>query len=163
MTSVPFSRDPWSHITPLLAIGGHYVRWVDGSIGDVVVAHQFDLVLSFHQRYGCGPGYGVERHYAYIPDGVLTADELDHVRRFARLGADAVRAGRKVLARCQAGYNRSALLAAFILLRLGHTSHEAIHLVREARGPYTLFNASFVDLIHAEDEPAPTIASEATT
>ncbi len=150
MIGVPFHVDPWTHLTDHLAMGGHDHIGPTGSIDDVVVTTEFDLVLSLYQRYGSGPAAGVPRRYLSIPDGILTPEHLDGVRALAKLGAERIHAGARVLARCQAGYNRSGLLAAFVLLRLGYTADEAITLIRQRRGPYALCNEHFVDLIHAE-------------
>ncbi len=147
---VPYCDRQWCEIIPGLFMGGHDYMAPDGSICDVIVGDEFGLVLSLYQRYGCGPPVGVERRYGRIPDGVLNADDLDIVLRFADLGAEAVRTGRRVLSRCQAGYNRSGLLAAFILLRLGRGADEAVELIRTRRSPFALCNESFVALIHDE-------------
>lgn len=150
MNGIPWHTDPWSDLTALLSMGGHIHRGPDGTISYAVVDRQFDIVLSLYQRYGHGPATGVPRRYLDIPDGNLTPAHLDGVRDLAELGAARIHAGSRVLARCQAGYNRSGLLAAFILLRLGYTAIEAIGLIRTRRGPYALCNEHFVDLIHAE-------------
>jgi hypothetical protein len=147
---VPYCDREWSEIRPGLSMGGHDFMAADGSIRDVVVGDEFDLVLSLYERYGCGPAVGVQRRYGRVPDGILNADDLAIVTRFANLGAEAVRGGQRVLARCQAGYNRSGLLAAFILLRLGMGADEAVALIRERRSPFALCNEHFVELIAAE-------------
>jgi protein-tyrosine phosphatase len=131
-------------------MGGHTYADPDGALHDAVVDREFDLVLSFYSRHGHGPAAGVPSRYAHIPDGILTDLDLDTVRDFAQLGVTAIRSGQTVLARCQAGLNRSGLLTAFILLDLGHTADDAIALIRERRSPYALCNPTFVDHIHAE-------------
>jgi protein-tyrosine phosphatase len=150
VTRIPFCDAPWSQIIPNLFMGGHDHVDNGGALRDVVVDDEFDLVLSLYSRYGCGPAVGVQRRYARIPDGVLNDDDLAAVRRFADLGAEAVRNNLRVLTRCQAGYNRSGLLAAFILLRLGHDADGAVELVRTRRSPFALSNAHFVELIGDE-------------
>lgn len=150
MTPIPYCDAKWSQIIPNLFMGGHDYLAPDGAVSDVVVGDEFDLVLSLYSRYGYGPAVGVTRRYGRIPDGILNADDLDIVTRFADLGADAVRSGKRVLSRCQAGYNRSGLLAAFILLRLGHGPDEAVGLIRTRRSPFALCNESFVVLIGDE-------------
>lgn len=147
---VPFHTDPWTHLTEHLTMGGHDHVGPTGSIDDVVVTNEFDLVLSLYRRHGSGPAAGVPHRYMAIPDGYLAQQHIDAVRGLAQDGAAAVTAGRHVLARCQAGYNRSGLLAAFILIRLGYTANDAIALIRERRGPHALCNEHFVELIHAE-------------
>ncbi|MER7278357.1 dual specificity protein phosphatase family protein [Dactylosporangium sp. NPDC000244] len=152
MIGVPYCDRPWSEIRPGLFMGGHDYFSTEGRVENVVVADEFDLVLSLYERYGCGPAVGVQRRYARVPDGILNADDMAAVLRFADLGAEAIRDGRRVLSRCQAGYNRSGLLTAFILLRLGMGAGEAITLIRERRSPYALCNQHFVELIHEEAE-----------
>ncbi len=159
MNGVPYSSTPWSRLTDLLYMGGHTYLDSDGTPQKAVVDDEFDMVLSLHQEWGCGPARGVARLYATIPDGILTVDQVEEVREFADLGAAVIQDGERVLARCAAGYNRSGLLAAFILLRLGHgTADEVIDLIRARRSPHALCNGHFVRLIHAEARLYPVVA-----
>ena len=65
--------------------------------------------------------------------------------------ADTARTGRRVLVRCQAGYNRSGLVVALALMRLGFTGQDAVARVRIARGPYALSNPHFLARLVLED------------
>ncbi|MGW7286858.1 protein-tyrosine phosphatase family protein [Streptomyces sp. NPDC054847] len=140
---VPEPRSRWDEITTGLWVGGHV--WADtaGRHQDVVVADEFDVVISLYTREGHGPDEGVEHHVVPIPDDWLTADEIDRVRRVALTAADAVRAGRRVLVRCYSGYNRAGLVAAQTLMELGHDAEGAIDRVRLRRSPWALHNAAF--------------------
>lgn len=51
--------------------------------------------------------------------------------------------GQVCLIHCQAGLNRSGLLAARTLMKRGHTADEAIALLREKRSPLVLCNDAF--------------------
>lgn len=53
--------------------------------------------------------------------------------------------GKRVLIRCQAGWNRSGLLMALVLIREGHTASEAIDLIREKRSRHALSNFTFAN------------------
>lgn len=53
-----------------------------------------------------------------------------------------------VLVHCQAGLNRSGLVAGAALIRSGRTADEAIALLREGRSPACLCNATFVEFLH---------------
>jgi protein-tyrosine phosphatase len=55
--------------------------------------------------------------------------------------------GKKVAARCQAGWNRSGLIVALVLLKDGFTAEEAISLIRDRRSPNALCNPHFVKFI----------------
>lgn len=57
---------------------------------------------------------------------------------------------KKVLVHCQAGLNRSALVAARVLmLKDAYTADEAITIVREARSPVCLCNQGFEDWLRS--------------
>lgn len=61
-------------------------------------------------------------------------------------------AGEKVLIRCQSGYNRSGMIAALVLMRLGLTAEEAIRLLRETRGPDVLINPVFEEYVREREK-----------
>jgi hypothetical protein len=50
---------------------------------------------------------------------------------------------KRVLIRCQAGLNRSALITALVLIKEGFTASQAITLLRETRSEYVLINPHF--------------------
>lgn len=57
-----------------------------------------------------------------------------------------------VLVHCQAGLNRSSLIAARALMLDGMTADEAIKKLREARSPACLCNQSFEKWLRSHDE-----------
>jgi protein-tyrosine phosphatase len=59
-------------------------------------------------------------------------------------------AGKKVAARCQAGWNRSGLIIALVLLKEGYSADDAISLIRERRSPNALCNPHFVKFIEEQ-------------
>lgn len=61
--------------------------------------------------------------------------------------------GKKVLARCQAGYNKSSFILCQILMRDGYSAKDAIALMRAKRSPWVLCNAEFEDYLIRLDEP----------
>jgi protein-tyrosine phosphatase len=61
------------------------------------------------------------------------------------------KSGRKVLIRCQAGWNRSGLLMALVLIREGYEAKEAIRLIRNKRSPHALCNDKFVSWLESVD------------
>lgn len=142
--------EPWSEIIPGLFVGGHDYQTPDSSWDHGVVFDEFDVVLSLYQRPGYGPDEDVPHLYLRIPDGHLTRENLDDVRAMADLAAEAVRDGKKVLCRCQAGLNRSSLVAALAMLRLGFRPDAAIEMIRQKRSRNALFNLNFQRYI-AED------------
>lgn len=59
--------------------------------------------------------------------------------------------GKKVLVRCQAGWNRSGLITALVLIRDGMDAREAINLIREKRSQWALCNKSFERFLVEQD------------
>lgn len=84
--------------------------------------------------------------YIYLPihDGELP--DLDRLHAVARLGAELVRRGDRVLAHCGIGLNRSALMIALILRYLGMDGAEAVERCR-ARRPGALYNDVFAEYL----------------
>jgi hypothetical protein len=59
--------------------------------------------------------------------------------------------GKRVLVRCQAGWNRSGLVTALVLMRDGMGAQEAIDLIRDRRSDQALCNREFVRFLLAQD------------
>nr|WP_218008248.1 dual specificity protein phosphatase family protein [Herbidospora sakaeratensis] len=143
---IPFDDQPWHEIIPGLFMGGHF-RNDPGGLLPVVVADEFDVVISMIRLDGHGPGATAVHHACHVPDGPLNPAEIGEVCAMADLAAEAVRSGKKVLVRCRAGYNRSGLVVAQTLLLLGHDLNDAITLVRTRRSEFALHNPFFVDYL----------------
>jgi hypothetical protein len=84
--------------------------------------------------------------YVYLPiqDGEMP--DLDRLHAVAKLGAELVKRGDRVLAHCGMGLNRSALMAALILRYLGMEGEAAVARCRERREG-ALFNKVFADYL----------------
>jgi|SRR5689334_2099225 len=84
--------------------------------------------------------------YIYLPihDGELP--DLDRLHAVAKLGAELVQRGDRVLAHCGIGLNRSALMIALILRYLGMDGPAAVARCRERR-PGALYNKVFADYL----------------
>lgn len=152
MTSVPYPMTKWDEIVPGLFQGGHDYNTGEpiDSIDSVFVRDEFDLVVSLYKRWGHGPDDGIKDIYLRIPDGHLTGEEFAKVCDLVPHIALAVAQGKRVLVRCQAGYNRSGLVVALVLLAHGYTADAAIALIREKRSEFALCNEHFVKLIHGQ-------------
>ncbi|MCX4626007.1 protein phosphatase [Streptomyces sp. NBC_01443] len=145
----PGPQSPWDEVVPGLWMGGHY--WTDpaGELRPVVVGSEFDLVISLYARSGHGPDPHVEHLVAEIPDGPLTAAELQEVQGLARSGVAALDRGLTTLVRCHSGYNRSGLVVAQVLVERGLPVDEAVALVRRRRSPWALSNDAFTSYLSA--------------
>lgn len=136
---VPWADNAWDEVYPGLYVGGH-----DAQAGvDCKVADQFDLVVSLYERYGWGPGEGVVHLTHRMMDGELEEGHHSRLHELAEHVQWAIERGEKVLVRCQAGLNRSSLVAALALIKIGLAPEEAIQRIRTHRSPYALFNQHF--------------------
>lgn len=151
LRNVPYCTAPWVEVAPNLWLGGHDWQDEEGFHRETLAEHLaeagFGLIISFYRRWGADPADHVPHYYHRIPDGELTADELDRVRAFAHRAVKASQMGTKTLIRCQAGLNRSSLCVAYALQELGYSAAEAIAHIRATRSPYALCNGDFVNYL----------------
>lgn len=80
--------------------------------------------------------------YLYFPFEDRELPDLQRLHSIARMGADMIAEGHRVLAHCGMGHNRSALLAGLILTYLGMSGDAAVTLIREKRKG-ALYNQRF--------------------
>lgn len=80
--------------------------------------------------------------YIYLPihDGEMP--DLDRLHAVARMAATLVKRGDRILSHCGLGLNRSALMAALILMYNGMPAAEAVARLQERR-PGALYNDIF--------------------
>ena len=145
--NIPMARSPWDEVDDLLWVGG--LSWLDehGEVRDAVVTDEFQLVVSLCKAPAHGPQKGI-RHISYqIPDGPLTPKQLVRIKELAIWTSDRLRMGRKVLVRCDTGYNRSGFFAAQTLIERFINPYAAIELVRRGRSRWALNNQLFVDYL----------------
>lgn len=132
--NTPFYVPLVSHITGNLWTGGCYHK--------VRLPDDFAYVVSLYQweRYDLGPD--TVRHEVEMYDA---DDDLGAGERLYDLAemVNAYRAKGKTLVHCQAGLNRSSLIAALALIIDGMPPAEAIGLLREKRSPAVLCNQTF--------------------
>jgi protein-tyrosine phosphatase len=84
--------------------------------------------------------------YLYQPIYDEALPDLTMLHAVARMAADLIRQGHRVLAHCGLGCNRSALVAGVILNELGFDGATAVARLRERR-PGALFNDVFADYL----------------
>lgn len=116
--------------------------YVGGCINGVRLDDDFQSVISLYkwERYTLGPD--TERHEVTMYDSseTLPAEQLHEI---ADAVVEALDRGGKVLVHCQAGLNRSNLIAALALIKRGRSAEDAIELLRDRRSPVVLCNEAF--------------------
>jgi protein-tyrosine phosphatase len=80
--------------------------------------------------------------YIYFPIYDEDLPNLAKLDAVADMAAGLIRSGHRVLSHCGMGFNRSALVAGLILMRLGMSGPEAVRRLRGCR-PGALFNQVF--------------------
>jgi hypothetical protein len=84
--------------------------------------------------------------YVYFPIYDEELPPLTRLHAVATLGAELIRGGHRILSHCGMGFNRSALVAAMIMHKMGTPGHETVSRIR-ARRPGALFNEVFADFL----------------
>ena len=131
--------------------------FISGTADDDVVHHGkslqqlaqpsfFDSIVCLYSHANAAGYYVREQRYG-IADAELNEDSKPEIRQLATWLYSEWKSGKRVAAKCQAGWNRSGLVAALVLLHDGFTADEAISLIRERRSPNALCNQHFVNYI----------------
>lgn len=111
----------------------------------IVSSHGIDSVIDLEGGLDeCIPTMPNSCLYVYFP---IYDEELPHLgklRAVARLGAELIREGHRVLSHCGMGFNRSALVAGRILHELGVPGPKIVEQIR-ARRAGALFNEVFAE------------------
>lgn len=121
-----------------------------GCRNGVLLPAGFDFVLSLYPWEKYRLPEGTERLEVVMYDGLDQAtDEVDDL---ANEIVERLSEGQKVLVHCQAGCNRSALIAARVLMKRGHTADSAIALLRKQRTHLVLCNDTFENWLRSLED-----------
>lgn len=159
-TAIPISLDPRKQRMIGVAVHGHtpfdvpYMSeiapnlWQGGCQDGLILPRNIDKVLSLYpwERYQIERG-DVERVEITMYDS--TTQSFKQVFELARMVNDWRADGNTVLVHCQAGLNRSSLVAAIALLESGEAKRgiDAVNMLREKRSPACLCNPSFEEYV----------------
>lgn len=142
MGETPFSMPLITQVEGNLYQGG----WVPGiDLGD-----RFAAVLSLYPWHA----YPVDRTTVVRTETLYDSHDGPNAAIVDDLSVwvvERLRAGGDVLVHCQAGLNRSALIAAATLVKLGHTPDDAVALLRRQRSPAVLCNPTFETFVRQLD------------
>jgi len=104
---------------------------------------EFDCVATLY-ALAHPVGWGISERRFGFPDSALDRNSLTDIHAMADWVHEEWKSGKKVLVRCQMGWNRSGLVTALALMKDGHQAKDAIDLIRARRSPHALCNADFV-------------------
>lgn len=145
----------WSEIKPGLWVGGTgasdeiFSRRPIDAEPEITKSH-FDTVVTMY-AWARPVDWFVKEIRFGIYDHDMSDFEVRALHDLVRIAHSDWRAGDRVLIRCQAGINRSSLVAALVLIRDGMTAHAAIELLRQKRAGGVLRNSFFEEWLLATD------------
>ena len=142
----------YSEVLPNLFISGtldHDVVENPMQYADLMGPYPFDSVVTMY-GHARPFGYYVREQRFGIADAEIDPLSVPEILQLAEWLHYEWKMGKKVAARCQAGWNRSALIVALVLLKEGYSPKEAISLIRERRSPNALCNPHFVEFIEEQ-------------
>lgn len=153
-------RELWSEVAPGLFVGGtadddvigQAVNWdrsanKPANADPVITLDEFDAVVTMY-AYARPVDWHVEELRWGIMDGPGAIDK-ETLNETVDWAWRRWRQNKRVLIRCQAGLNRSSLIAALVLVKNGMLPQQAIDTIRRNRAARALFNDEFVRVIHA--------------
>jgi hypothetical protein len=132
---------------PLIQVDDSGFLFISPVINDwaSVEAHGINVVIDMEGGLDeCIPTAPGSCLYVYFPIFDEELPDLARLEAVAMMGAHLVRSGHRVLSHCGMGFNRSALIAALILHKLGMEGPAIVEQLR-ARRPGALFNEVFAN------------------
>ena len=142
----------YSKVLPNLFISGtldHDVVENPMNYTELLGPSPFDSVVTMY-GHARPLGYYVREQRFGIADAEIDPLSVPEILQLADWLFSEWKQGKKVAARCQAGWNRSGLIIALVLLKEGYSPEEAISLIRERRSPNALCNPHFVKFIEEQ-------------
>ena len=141
-------KDLWSEVLPNLWQGGtdDFDTVFDTRAqneGAFITKSDFDTVITAYAWAQPTDWLVKEFRYPFY-DGDMKDIDFKQIYQAVRVAHEDWKAGKKVLIRCQAGWNRSGLIMALVLIKEGYSAQEAIDLIRKQRSPNALCNPRFV-------------------
>lgn len=134
--------DMWEEIVPMddahrLYLSGTIDNWKP------IIDKGIDTVIDLEGAVDHGvPTEANQFLYIYLPIHDAEMPDMDRLHAVAKLGAELIQRGDRVLVHCGLGLNRSALVVALILMYLGMDRVKTVEHIR-ARRPGALYNEVF--------------------
>jgi protein-tyrosine phosphatase len=144
-------EDLWTEILPRLWIGGTADHDTDFQLTKpYITTTHFDTVVTLYAAANPVDWFVREVRYGFWDSDVSHIDSED-LFDLVRVAHSDWKRGKRVLIRCQAGWNRSGLIMALVLMREGWRAGHAIDVLRRKRSPNVLCNLSFDRWLRSQD------------
>lgn len=120
-----------SRITDYLFISS----WPEAEHVDEILALNIRLILSMHWRRPSRTLNQPPLRVLWLPtiDTPITPMPIRTLRRGVEAALPVIRDGHAVLSHCKAGVHRSVAMASCVLIGMGYSADEAMHLISEQR------------------------------
>lgn len=137
-------KDLWTQVLPRLWLGGTDDDDMVGKpeIEPRITKADFDTVVTLHAWSNPADWHVRELRQAFH-DGEIAEIDVEDLWFLVNNVYDDWQLGRRILVRCLAGLNRSALVVALVMIMAGYTSLDAIEHLRRARSEWVLHNPDF--------------------
>lgn len=148
-----FYREPlWSEVLEGLWQGGTADHDIDAQLRKPMITKKdFDTVITLYGYANPVDWFVREVRYG-VWDSNMKDFDVAELFDIVKLAHSDWKRGKKVLIRCQAGWNRSGLVMALVLIREGMAPEDAISLIRKKRSPQALCNNTFVQFLKAQTQ-----------
>lgn len=144
----------WSEILPGLWQGGTADEDVKRQlIKPQITTRDFDTVVTMYAHANPVDWFVREIRYG-VWDSDMADFDPEELFDIVDIAHRDWKRGKRVMVRCQAGWNRSGLVTALILIRDGWDPKDAITLIRQKRSPHALCNREFVRYLTKSVNPA---------
>jgi protein tyrosine phosphatase len=141
----------WSQVLDGLWQGGTHDLDVGKQLEvPMITTKEFDTVITMY-AYANPVDWFVKEFRYGVWDSDIDKMDTEELLDIVRLAHSDWKKGKKVLIRCQAGWNRSGLITALVLIRDGMDAREAIDLIRKTRSDSVLCNRSFEKFLIEQD------------
>jgi protein tyrosine phosphatase len=145
-------REPlWSEVIEGLWQGGTADHDIHSQLKKPMITKKdFDTVITMYAYANPVDWFVREIRYG-VWDSNMKDFDAEELFDIVRVAHSDWKKGKKVLIRCQAGWNRSGLITALVLIREGMEAQKAINLIRAKRSPHALCNSTFATWLLAQD------------
>lgn len=116
----------------------------------MITTEHFDTVITMY-AYANPVDWFVKEFRYGVWDSDINKMDTEELLDIVRIAHSDWKKGKRVLVRCQAGWNRSGLITALVLIRDGIDAQEAISLIRKNRSEQALGNRSFEQFLVKQD------------
>ena len=146
-----YSEPLWSEVLTGLWQGGTHDLDVEKQLKvPMITTKDFDTVITMY-AYANPVDWFVKEFRYGVWDSDINKMNTEELLDLVRIAHSDWKRGKKVLIRCQAGWNRSGLITALVLIRDGMDAREAIDLIRKNRSDSALCNRSFEKFLIEQD------------